>query len=229
MNKKSTTDTHIRFAVLAADIALFTIRDNQLLVRVAPVHRPPHFVHRTGLPGGLIDPSETAEQAATRLLRDKGLVTTSVYLEQLYTFSEIDRDPRGRVVAVAYLGLIPWSNLTTEEQTAAGEASWVTIAEAIDLAYDHDHILGVALKRLRSRATYTTIVRHLISGEFTLSELESVYESILKTDLDKRNFRKKLLKLNVVKPLGRKKAHGAHRPAELYSFSGKSVSEIELL
>jgi 8-oxo-dGTP diphosphatase len=229
MKEKKTTDTNLRFAILAADVALFTVRDSNLLVRVAPVHRPPHFPNTHGLPGGLITPDETAEEAAARLIKSKGDITNPVYKEQLFTFSSIKRDPRGRVVAVAYLALVPWSELSPLETAGVGDATWLTIAEATNLAYDHDEMLGVALARLRSRARYTTIVRHLMPPEFTLSELETVYESLLKTDLDKRNFRKKILKLKVVEPLGRKKAHGAHRPAELYRFRGKKVEEVEVL
>lgn len=229
MKQKITSEQHLRFAVLATDITLFTVRDNQLLVRIAPVHRPPHFKNRQGLPGGLISPAETAEEAVLRLVRDKGLIESPAYIEQLYTFSSIHRDPRGRVVAVAYLGLIPWEELTPDEQVGGNEASWITIGEATNLAYDHDEILGVALKRLSSRVRYTTILKHVLPREFTLSELEGVYESILKTDLDKRNFRKKVLKQEVLTTLGRKKAHGAHRPAELYKFTDKKVVEVEMI
>ncbi len=229
MKQKTPTEEHIRFAVLASDVALFTVRDGNLLVRIAPVHRPPHFPNTKGLPGGLILPTETAEEAVRRLIVSKGEITSHIYLEQLYTFSSLERDPRGRVVAVAYLALIPWEKLTPEEQTNTTNATWVTIGEATNLAYDHDEILGVAIGRLRSRVRYTTIIRHFMPREFTLSELETVYESLLKTDLDKRNFRKKILKLDVIKPLGRKKAHGAHRPAELYSFRSQGVEEVDML
>jgi 8-oxo-dGTP diphosphatase len=229
MKQKNTGEKHIRFAVLATDVVLMTIRNNTLMVRLAPVHRPPHFPHGKGLPGGLIDPSETAEDAAVRLLRDKGHIHNPVYVEQLYTFSEVDRDPRGRVVAVAYLALVPFEHLSEEEQRDTDSAWWMPVRDTKGLAYDHDHILDVALIRLRSRVHYTTIVRNLMPSEFTLTELESAYESILKTELDKRNFRKKLLKLAVVVPLNRKRIGGAHRPAELYTFRSKKVEEIELL
>jgi 8-oxo-dGTP diphosphatase len=227
MTKKETAN--LKFAILAVDVALFTIKNNQLMVRVAPVNRPPHFINCQGLPGGLLKPTETAEIAAMRLVHDKGCINSEVYLEQLYTFSSLDRDPRGRVVAVGYLGLVPYERLTDNDLINQDGARFVTIGEATKLAYDHDEMLGVALKRLASRVRYTTIIQHALPAEFTLSELENAYESILKTDLDKRNFRKKILKQNVVTATGKKKATGAHRPAELYKFAKKGVVEVAMI
>lgn len=230
MKKETIDPQHLRFAVLATDVALMTVRDGELLVRLASVKRPPHFPDMKGLPGGLIHPEETAEEAVQRLIKTKGAIPNArVYFEQLYTFSEIDRDPRGRVVAVAYLALIPWESLQGDEQSDTNDVWWVPVKEVRGLAYDHDLILETSLKRLRSRARYTTIIGKLMPKEFTLTELEKVYESILRTDLDKRNFRKKILKLNILTALSRKREGGAFRPAELYRFSEKKVKEIEVL
>lgn len=230
MKKESFESKKLRFAVLAADIVLMTVRDGILLVREIAINRPPHFCHTIGLPGGLIDPKETAEEAAKRLIETKsGIATNHVYLEQLYTFSAIDRDPRGRVVAVAYTALVPWELLSKEEQTPTLGHWWVEAGNIKDLAYDHDHIVVTALTRLCSRARYTTIISKLMPKEFTLTELEIVYESILQSDLDKRNFRKKILKLGVLTALGRKRSGGAFRPAELYKFTSKNIKEIEVL
>lgn len=227
---KKSDEKHLRFAVLAADVALMTVRDGVLLTRLSPVHRPLFFKNMMGLPGGLIDPKETAEDAVKRIIKDKGVIDSKqVYIEQLYTFSEIDRDPRGRVVAVTYIALVPWESLSTEEQNGETNARWASVREIKNLAYDHDHMLEVALLRLKSRARYTTIISKLMPSEFTLTELERVYESILKTDLDKRNFRKKILKLKVLTPLKRKREGGAFRPAELYRFSSPKVTDIEVL
>jgi 8-oxo-dGTP diphosphatase len=230
MKKNLEEPKHLRFAVLAADVALMTVRDGTLLIRLTPVNRPPHFPNTKGLPGGLIDPKETAEEAARRLLREKACVTSpDIYLEQLYTFSEVNRDPRGRVVAVAYTALVPWGSLSPEEQADTNDSWWVTPSSAHGLAYDHDFITATALARLRSRARYTTVLGKLMPNEFTLTELERVYESILRTDLDKRNFRKKILKLGVLTALKRKREGGAFRPAELYRFTSSKVTEIEIL
>lgn len=221
---------HLHFAALAVDVVLFTVRDNKLLVRMIAVNRPPHFPDTKGFPGGLIDPKETAEEAARRHLRTKAAIAPGkAHIEQLYTFSSVERDPRGRVVAVAYLALIPWDDLSTHERMDSNEAWWSEISDARKLAYDHDEILDVALNRLRSRATYTTLLSKCMPREFTLTELEHVYEAVIKTDLDKRNFRKKILKLGIVTPLPRKRVGGPHRPAQLYKFSSEKIKDIEVL
>ena len=233
--KKNASDTApqegpLRFAVLATDVALFTVRNGELLVRLVRVDRPPYFVDRTGLPGGLIDPKETADEAARRHLSAKAFIAPQkLHVEQLYTFSDVDRDPRGRVVAIAYLALVPWEALSAVEQSNSSDAWWSTLSKAQKLAYDHDGILKMALVRLRSRVTYTTLISKLMPKEFTLTELEHINEAILKTDLDKRNFRKKILKLKILAPLNRKRASGAFRPAELYRFSSEKISDIEVL
>ncbi len=220
----------VKFAVLASDIVLFTIRDAELLVRLIHVERPPYFPNNAGLPGGLIDPKETAEDAAKRLVTDKaGVDAKKVYFEQLYTFSALKRDPRGRVVAVAYLGLIPWESLSAKERENTKNSYWMPVKKARNLAYDHDEVLRTAGGRLQSRTTYTTLIQKLMSKEFTLTELETAYESILGTDLDKRNFRKKILKLGILKALSNKRKSGAFRPAQLYSFATSKIDEIEVL
>ena len=118
----------LRFAILATDIALFTVRDGVLLTRLIAVNRPPHFPSGKGFPGGLIRPREDGRDAAERLLASKAHIDPNhVHLEQLYTFSAIDRDPRGRVVALAHLALVPWERLADSEQLDSDDAwrrSW---------------------------------------------------------------------------------------------------------
>ncbi len=211
----------LRFAVLATDTVLLRLRDRQLEVLLIPVVIP-QFKGKIGLPGGLIDPKETAEQAAVRHLRDKAGVTNA-YIEQLYTFSGVKRDPRGRVVSVAHLGLVA-------PDSEAGEGSvWYPVRSLPQLAYDHSEVLNVALERLRARVGYTTIIRHLLPRTFTLTDLQQAYEDILGRELDKRNFRKKILALDVLTETGRKRTQGASRPAELYHFSRKGVETIDIL
>lgn len=218
------------FAILAADVVLWTIKDNQLLVRLIPVNVPPHFINKVGLPGGLISPKETAEQSARRLILEKAQVGAGkVYLEQLYTFSDIKRDPRGRVVAVAYTGIIPWDELSTSERENSAEAWWQDVKKSKDLAYDHKEILEVALERLRARITYTNLIAHFMPKEFTLTELEKAYELILNRDIDKRNFRKKILALGLLKELPKERRGQKHRPAKLYSFKSIEAKVIEVL
>ncbi len=218
------------FAILAADVVLWTIKDNELLIRLVPVNVPPHFVDKQGVPGGLISPKETAEQAARRLIRDKANVSADkVYLEQLYTFSDIKRDPRGRVVAVAYTGIAPWDNLSTTERESSADAVWKDVKKIPALAYDHTQIVAMALERLRARITYTNLIAHFMPKEFTLTELEKAYELILGKDIDKRNFRKKILALGLLKELAKERRGQKHRPAKLYSFRSLEPKVIEVL
>ena len=230
MKKTESSKEQLRFAVIAADVALFTVRDNELLVRLTKVDRPPYFPNTRGLPGGLIHPKEVAEESAKRNLEAKaGIDPDKVHLEQLYTFSGIHRDPRGRVVAVAYLALVPWERLSEKERSGTSDAWWSPVKEAGHLAYDHDEVLAMAIDRLRSRITYTTLIGKLMPREFTLTELEHAYESILRTNLDKRNFRKKILKLNFITALPHKRTGGAFRPAQLYRLTSDKVKEVEIL
>lgn len=220
----------MRFAVLASDIALFTLKGNELFVRIIHVERPPHFPDNPALPGGILEVTETAEDAARRHVQTKaGIEPKKVHLEQLYTFSGVDRDRRNRVVAVAYIGLVRWEELSKDEQKDTQDAYWLPVTKAKRLAYDHDEILRVALGRLQSKVRYTTLIQKLISQEFTLTELEQVYEQVLNTALDKRNFRKKILKLDVLSPIEGKRTEGKFRPAQLYRFSSKEVQEVSML
>lgn len=221
---------HLRFAVLATDVTLFTVKDGELHMRLVSVDRPPFFANSRGFPGGLIDPKETAEDAARRHLAAKACVDPDkVYMEQLYTFSEVDRDPRGRVVAVGYIAFVPWSSLSHTEQADTDQCWWHPTGKKVTLAYDHNEMLDVALTRLHSRMTYTTLIGKLMPKEFTLTELEKMYEASLGHELDKRNFRKKILKLDILKELPRKRTGGRFRPAQLYAFKSDKVKEIEIL
>lgn len=214
----------LRFAVLAADTVLLSVRDRKICVRLIPVHLPPHFSHLAGLPGGLVAPSETADQAAMRHLALKARVGADhVYIEQLYTFSAIHRDPNGRVVAVAYLGLVPWHDLKKPSQENTVQSWWTPIHKLPKLAYDHREIIHIGIERLRSRVTNTSLIAKLMPREFTLTELEEMYESILGKVIDKRNFRKKVLKQGVLQELPRVRTGEKHRPAKLYKFRSFAV------
>jgi 8-oxo-dGTP diphosphatase len=214
-----------RFAAMAVDAVVFALVEGKLCALVSPVNRPPHYINTLGFLGGMIGADETAEEASVRVLRQKGNLE-KVYLEQLYTFSAVGRDKRNRVVSVAYLGLV------RPEVAAAyqhGEARFVPVKQLQKLAYDHDEMLETALTRLKGKLTYTTIAQHLLPRSFTLSELQEVYELILNKEFDKRNFRKKLLSLDVVKETGKMQEGVKNRPAALYEFRSQKVQELPLL
>ncbi len=214
-----------RFAVLAVDVALFTMRDNTLLVRVIPVTRLAQYKDTPSLPGGIIKATETAEEAVCRLVLERGGIDSKdIYVEQLFTFSALERDPRNRVVSVAYIALMPWERACEIED---GPGYWIEAFRAKNLAYDHDLILAMALQR--SRVTYTTLLSKLLSKEFTLTELELALKTVTRQEIDKRNFRKKILKLGVLVELPKRRIGGKFRPAQLYRFATKKVIEIVAL
>lgn len=228
--KKRSAPRRERFAILAADVVCFSLRDDgRLCVRLMNVNIPPHFRNAPGLPGGLIRPEETAEKAAHRLLKEKGLIGKSKpYVEQLYTMSSIKRDPQGRVVSVAYLALIPWQSLTPNEKESTEEAWWDEVPRVRHLAYDHDDILSIGLERLRTKVRYTTLVRTLMPRSFTLTELEKTLERIIGTRFDKRNFRRKILSLGILRKTQNIKSGSRHRPARLWRFRDPRVAPIEI-
>ena len=216
---------NLRFAAMAVDAIVLGFVDGKLCGLVSPVNRPPHYVNTVGFLGGLIDASETAEDASVRVLKQKGNLE-KIYLEQLYTFSAVERDKRNRVVSVAYLGLVrPEIALSY----AHAEARFVPVKQLQKLAYDHSQMLDMALARLKGKLTYTTIAQFLLPKEFTLSELQDIYEVVLHKELDKRNFRKKLLSLDVVKETGNMQEGVKNRPAALYEFRSQKVQELPLL
>jgi 8-oxo-dGTP diphosphatase len=196
---------------LSADTIVFRLEGRTLqalLVRrpVAP------FAGARALPGGFVRDGESLEDAAARVLEtETGL--RDVYLEQLYTFGDPARDPRGRVVTVAYIALVRPGGPAPREG-----AEWVGMTGLPALAFDHRPILDYALQRLRYKLEYTPVGFRLLPEEFSLSQVQTAYEAILGRALDKRNFRKKLLSLKVLKPLARTARDGAHRPARLYRF-----------
>jgi 8-oxo-dGTP diphosphatase len=150
-----------------------------------------------------------------------------VFLEQLYTFGTVDRDPRERVVTVAYYALVRLSDHTVLAATDARDAAWFAVSEARGLAFDHDGILAAALDRLRAKVRYKPIGFELLPPEFTLTQLQRLYETVLETPLDKRNFRKKILGMDFLVPLDEVQKDVAHRAARLYRFDRKKYRRLE--
>ncbi len=161
------------------------------------------------LPGGLVRDDESLDEAARRGLAERtGLAR--VYLEQLYTFGETDRHPLARTVSVAYYALV--------NAVGAARGAWFDVHALPELALDHGHIVAVALNRLKGKVRYQPIGFELLPEKFTLSQLQRVYELVLETDLDKRNFRKKVLSFGFIHDAGETQRAVAHRAARLYRF-----------
>ena len=213
--------TEIRVTV---DVVIFTIQEGRLGVLLVRRGIPP-YEGTWAIPGGFILPDEGLEEAARRELEEETGVR-DVYLEQLYTFGRPGRDPRGRVVTVAYYALISADHGIRAGSDAA-EARWWPMDGLPALAFDHADILEYALVRLRNKLEYTTVGFQLLSERFTLSELQQVYETILGRALDKRNFRRKIELLDILTPLGEYRRHGAARPARLYRFSAERFEKLK--
>jgi 8-oxo-dGTP diphosphatase len=216
-----------KFAIIATDVVIFTIRDGQLQVLLIKMKKFP-FGDCWAAPGGLVGVDESVDAAAKRHLFKKTGVK-NVYLEQLCTFGNIKRDPFGRVVSVAYFALIPGAHKKLKTTKEYGDVSWFSIDKLPKMAYDHKEMIDCAISRLKSKIEYTNIVYSLLPEEFTLGELQQVYQIILNKKLDKRNFRRKILSLNLIKRAWRKKRGGASRPAELYIFNKRSPQIVEIL
>lgn len=226
MARKSTSKAQpsiadLRVAIAAVDVALFTMLNDAPHVFLVPVHRPPHYTNAFGLPGGVMTERENADMAAVRHLKEKAHVV-GAHIEQLYTFTDPLRDKRSRSISVAYIALASPEQLSIGEQS---EGRWFSIRKLPKLAYDHADIIGTALDRLRGKLAYTNIVSGLLPRQFTLSELQRAYEIILDRPLDKRNFRKKMLSIGLIKEAGKKKKT-SHRPAQLYHFTKKELTTI---
>ncbi len=211
---------------VTVDIILFTFAENDLKVLLIERKHDP-FAATWALPGGFVEIDEDLEDAALRELAEETNVT-EVYLEQLYTFGEPGRDPRTRVITVAYFALLSNDQVARLQILGASDATharWWSMYSLPPLAFDHDRILQYALQRLRWKLEWTALGFLLLPKEFTLSELQKVYETVLNEPLDKRNFRRKILATDVLEETGNIR-EGDHRPAKLYRFTAKAI-ELE--
>lgn len=212
--------------LVTVDMILFAFQHDELTVLLIKRSHPP-FEGKWALPGGFVEEHEDLYDAARRELQEETNVS-NVYLEQLYTFGQPGRDPRARVITVAYFALLSADEVAQQRihgGSDVGEARWWNIYNLPELAFDHQRILDYALQRLRWKLEWTALGFLLLPKEFTLSELQRVYETVLHEPLDKRNFRRKILSAGVLEPTGNMRA-GDHRPAKLYRFSADAV-ELE--
>lgn len=208
---------------LAVDCVVFGL-DADLQVLLIQRDLAP-FQGRWALPGGFVRMDETLDEAAKRELEEETGVTR-VFLEQLYTFGELDRDPRERVVSVAYYALVKLSDHRVKAATDARDAAWFSVVDLPKLAFDHDRVLATALSRLKGKVAYQPIGFELLPPKFTLSQLQHMYEVVLEKELDKRNFRKKALAMGFLEELDEVEQDVAHRAARLYRFDKKRYQEL---
>jgi 8-oxo-dGTP diphosphatase len=202
---------------VTTDVVVFTIRERRLqLLLVRRAAEP--FAGQWALPGGFLDIGEGLDRGAARELEEETGVA-DVYLEQLYTFGRPDRDPRERVISVAYFALVPSERLDVKAASDAADAAWFPISGLPPLAFDHDEIIRAAHRRLVAKLDYSTIAFQFLPEAFTLSELQEVYEILVDAELDKRNFRKWALALEQIEETGALRRRGSHRPARVYRLT----------
>jgi 8-oxo-dGTP diphosphatase len=212
--------------LVAVDLVVFTLDQKTLQALLVQVKEGP-FAGMWAFPGGLVNRGESLDDAAKRELRERtGL--KNAYLEQLYTFGRPERDPALRVVSVSYLALVPDRKIKVLRADKYAGIRWCPIAGLRSLAYDHNQVARLALQRLHAKLQYTNVAFSLLPLEFTLGELQEVYETILQHTLDRRNFRKKILALGLLTPL-KKVRRGAHRPASLYAFKTRQPMVVEMV
>lgn len=209
---------------LSVDCVIFGLDDSQELrvLLIQRGHDP--FAGYWALPGGFVEMDEDLETAARRELEEETGVR-DIFIEQLYTFGKPNRDPRGRVISVAYYALV---NLQEHPARAASDATnvqWVKLSELPQLAFDHAHILQTAIERLKAKVRYQPLGFELLPEKFTLSQLEKLYEKVLGKPVNKRNFRSKILKMGILEQLERQ-TDVAHRPAFLYRFNEQKYEEL---
>ena len=212
---------------VTVDVVIFTIKDDSVKVLLIKRKIEP-FKDMWALPGGFIKDSESLEKAAERKLTEETGVK-NVYLEQLYTFGAPERDPRARIVTVTYFAIIKPKVLEHKERWDVSDVQWSPVSRLPKLAFDHGRIIEYAIKRLRWKLEYTTVGFKLLPEKFTLTQVQDVYETILGKKFDKRNFRKKLLALGLVRPSREVLKDVAHRPARLYTLNKKIGEIIEII
>ena len=203
---------------IAVDAIVFGYADNKLNVLLIK-QKFGQLKNQWALVGGFVKDSETLNNAVNRELQEETGIKIN-YLEQLFTFGdEVDRDPRYRVISVAYFALVNSTKLILKADSDAEDAKWFSISDLPNLAFDHKDILITAQKRLQSKLTYQPIGFDLLPKEFLFSEIETLYCTILEKEIDRRNFRKKILSFGIVEETEKFGNKIKGRPAKLYKFN----------
>ena len=210
---------------LTVDAVVFGYEEGHISVLLIKRKYEP-FRGSWAIPGGYVLNDESLEQAVERELQEETGIKIN-YLEQLYSFGEPSRDPRGRIVSIAYFGLVRPNAFKIFASTDAVEVAWFNINELPKLAFDHKEILDMAIERLRGKITYEPIGFELLDEKFPFSDLEKLYTTLLGREIDRRNFRKKIIGLNVLDELDEKVSKGSGRPANLFQFNEKRYFQLK--
>lgn len=217
-----TLDQNIKVAV---DAIVFGYHDNQIKVLLIK-QKFGELKNQWGLVGGFVHNNETLGDAVNRELNEEAGIKVN-YLEQLYTFGdEIERDPRFRVISIAYFGLVNTTKYILKADTDADDAQWFTINELPKLAFDHSTIIEKAYQRLQNKLKYQPIGFDLLPKEFLFSDLENLYCTILEKEIDRRNFRKKILSFEIIEETNNLSPKKSGRPAKLFKFNEVKYNEL---
>ena len=210
--------------VLTTNVVVFSLRDEKLKLLLVRRRNAP-FQGYWSLPGGVVGEDEDIEATANAKL-EEGTGVSGLYLEQLCTFGAPDRDPRERVVSIAYYALVPSKRLRLRTDEHSEGVGWFALDESPELAFDHVQMVETAHQRLAAKLEYSTIAFQFMPERFTLSELQNVYQIILNCDLDKRNFRKRMLAMDQIRQTAEVRKNGSHRPARLYRVNNPHEVQI---
>ena len=213
--------------LISIDNVIFTIINDKLQVLL--VSRPiDPFKGSWTLPWGFVGDKETLEKTAYKKLEEKTSVK-DIYLEQLYTFSDIKRDPRWRIISTAYMSLVSRESLTLKNSSKWRESKFFPVSSLPKLGFDHKQIIEYAVKRLKWKLEYTNIAQYILPEKFTFTQLQNVYEIVLNQKFDVRNFRKKINSLWIIEETGEKEIGNQYRPARLFKFTNKKMEIVNII
>ena len=213
--------------LITVDNVIFTIINEKLQVLL--VSRPIEpFKWNWTLPWWFVTENQTLEEAAYQKLEEKTSVK-NIYLEQLYTFSDIKRDPRWRVISTAYMALIAKDNLLLKAENPDWVVKFFPVNSLPKLWFDHKTIIEYAVKRLKWKLEYTNIAQYILPNKFTFSQLQKVYEIVMDQKFDVRNFRKKINKIWIIEETWEKEIWNKYRPAKLFQFSNKDMEIVDII
>lgn len=212
---------------VTVDCIVFALDQVEKDLRILLIRRGVEpFKGAWALPGGFVLPNESLIEAAERELKEESGLE-NIFLEQLYTFGAPERDPRERVISVTYYALVNIADKELNASSDAEDAGWFSLSDLPDLAFDHELMVKCAIERIKGKIEYKPIGFELLPKKFTLRQLQTVYEIILNKELDKRNFRKKILKMDILDELDEIEKDVTHRAARLYSFNKTKYEQRE--